>query len=433
MDSYLDRELSTGADDGRDAMLAAVLLTDEGEGQSAGSGWLAAPAPPIGRRLQVREPGGDEGWIPRVPHGDKDRKRRDGERRLEGPAPSRRAAAEGGEWGPSAERRRGDIPLSGIGEAIIHAGLVRRFSRQTTKLYVWWARRFVMFHGRKHPAEMGAVEVTAFLSDMAVHGKVSASTQNQALQALIFLYGQVLDRPLPAGAVNAVRAKRPLRLPTVLSKAEVAGFFLQIKGVYKLVAWLQYGAGLRLMEALRLRTKDIDFRSKMIMVRHGKGGKDRIVPLPERVVEPLKEHLRERWRQHQKDLREGCGAVALPDALIRRARITEENWAWQYVFGSFNLSTDPADGRTKRHHLDDHNVARCYRTAFRAAGVMVPACTHTLRHCFATHLLERGQDLRMIQELLGHNDITTTMVYTHVSTRGPGGVASPADDLPAEC
>ena len=160
---------------------------------------------------------------------------------------------------------------------------------------------------------------------------------------------------------------------------------------------------------------------------------DRMVPLPLRVIEPLLAHLRERWHTHREDLHKGHGTVHLPDALIRRARITEDNWTWQYVFASFNLSVDPSDGRLKRHHLDDHNVARCYRTAFRAAGVLVPACTHTLRHCFATHLLERGQDLRMIQELLGHNDISTTMVYTHVSTRGPGGVASPADDLPTYC
>lgn len=324
---------------------------------------------------------------------------------------------------------RPEIPLCDIGRAIERAGLVRRFSRRTTKLYVWWARRYVMYHGRKHPAEMGAGEMTAFLTHLAVEGKVSASTQNQALRALLFLYGQVLERPFPSGAVNAVRAKRPLRLPTVLTKAEITGFFQQIAGVYKLVAWLQYGSGLRLMEALKLRTKDVDLERRMILVRQGKGGKDRMVPLPERVVEPLRTHLRTRWHEHRMDLDEGHGAVHLPDALVRRAQATEDNWAWQYIFASGRLSRDPDDGRLKRHHLDDHNVQKHYRLAFRAAGVLVPACTHTLRHCFATHLLERGQDLRMIQELLGHNDISTTMIYTHVSTRGPGGVASPLDDL----
>ena len=324
---------------------------------------------------------------------------------------------------------RPKIPLEQVGVAIERAGLVRRFSRRTTSLYVYWARKFVMFHGRQHPDQLGAVEVTAFISHLAVDLHVAASTQNQALQALLFLYGQVLERPLPVGAVNAVRAKRPVRLPTVLSKAEVTGFFKHMTGVYKLIAWLQYGSGLRLMEALRLRTKDVDLERKTILVRSGKGGKDRMVPLPERVVEPLRCHLRDRWRAHRQDLKEGNGAVHLPDALMRRAKLTELNWAWQYIFASGRLSHDPADGRLKRHHLDDHNVQRTYRQAFCASGVTVPACTHTLRHCFATHLLERGQDLRMIQELLGHNDITTTMVYTHVSTRGPGGVDSPLDDL----
>ena len=196
-----------------------------------------------------------------------------------------------------------------------------------------------------------------------------------------------------------------------------------------MIAWLQYGSGLRLMEALRLRVKDVDLERKMILVRQGKGGKDRMVPLPERAVEPLRMHLQTRWQEHRMDLQEGHGAVHLPDALVRRAQATEENWAWQYIFSSGRLSRDPDDGRLKRHHLDDHNLQKHYRRAFRAAGVTAPACTHTLRHCFATHLLERGQDLRMIQELLGHSDITTTMIYTHVSTRGPGGVDSPLDDL----
>jgi integron integrase len=325
------------------------------------------------------------------------------------------------------------IPLADVGRAIERACLVRRFSRRTVPVYVGWARRFVMFHGCRHPLELGAGEVTAFLSDLAVRGRVSASTQNQALQALVFLYRCVLDRPLPDGAITAVRAKRAVRLPVVLTREQISRFFAEVSGAARLVALLQYGGGLRLMEALRVRVKEIDLERAMVLVRAGKGDKDRMVPLPRVAVDPLREHLRGRWRQHREDLAAGRGAVHLPDAMARRAAGHETNWAWQYVFASARLSRDPADGRMKRHHLDDHHIQKTYREAFRAAGIAEPAGSHTLRHSFATHLLERGQDLRMIQELLGHSDITTTMVYTHVSTRGPGGVASPADDLPGTC
>lgn len=321
------------------------------------------------------------------------------------------------------------IPLAEIGREIERACLVRRFSRRTVEAYVAWARRFVLAISCRHPLQVGASEVNDFLSRLAVDAGVSASTQNQALQALVFLYGMVLHRPLPPNSLAAVRARRPRRLPTVLSREQVARFFTRVEGLPRLVALLQYGAGLRLLEALRLRTKDLDFDRRQVLVRHGKGGKDRIVPLPAVAVEPLREHLRERWRQHREDLAAGVGAVHLPEARRLRRNGQAENWMWQYVFASDRLSVDPQDGRSKRHHLDDHHIQAVYRRAFRAAGIWVPACTHTLRHCFATHLLERGQDLRSIQELLGHSDITTTMVYTHVSTRGPGGVASPADDL----
>lgn len=322
------------------------------------------------------------------------------------------------------------IPLSLIGRALEGACMTRGFSPRTYHSYLHWARRYVVFYKNRHPDEMGCREVTNFLTHLAVTHHVSASTQNQALQALVFLYANVLNQPLPPNSIKAVKAKRPKYLPVVLSKAEVTAFFQHISGVSRLIAILQYGSGLRLMEALTLRTKDIDFIEKRILVRHGKGGKDRIVPLPIKVVEPLLEHLRHRWRQHQKDLVNGVGAVSLPFAIYHKASSQENNWAWQYVFASPRMSRDPKDGRIKRHHFDDHHIQRQYRIAFRAAKIFKQVCTHTLRHCFATHLLERGQDLRMIQELMGHSDISTTMIYTHVSTRGPGGVASPSDDLP---
>ena len=322
------------------------------------------------------------------------------------------------------------VPLAEIGRAIEGACLVRRYSRRTVNTYTWWARRFVMFHGCRHPAELDHRALTEFLTNLATQHQVAASTQNQALQAILFLYSAVLERPLPQGAITAVRAKRPLRLPTVLSREQVAAFFDHMTGVASLIAWLQYGGGLRLMEAIRLRIKDIDMERRLVLVRHGKGGKDRMVPLPVRIIAPLRDHLRQRWTQHRNDLVQNRGAVFLPDAFRRKSPSAATNWTWQYIFSSERFSKDPEDGQWKRHHLDEHHLQKIYRTAYRAAGITLPASTHTLRHCFATHLLERGQDLRSIQELLGHSDITTTMIYTHVSTRGPGGVMSPADDLP---
>jgi len=330
---------------------------------------------------------------------------------------------------PESGRTPQRIPLADIGRAIERVCLVRHYSRRTAATYIHWARRFVMFHDRQHPADLGPIEVTAFISDLAVRGHVSASTQHQALNALVFLYGQVLAQPLPPGSIRAVRAKRTLHLPTVLSRSQVADFFNHIRGQARLVALLQYGGGLRLLEALRLRVKDLDLERHLVVVRHGKGGKDRMVPLPLVAIEPLRRHLQERFQQHRLDLDQGLGEVHLPHAMARKAPTLARQWPWQYVFASGRQSQDPDDGRNKRHHLDDHHIQKTYRLAYRAAGILVPACTHTLRHCFATHLLERGQDLRSIQELLGHSDISTTMIYTHVSTRGPGGVASPADDL----
>ncbi|MBA3938811.1 MAG: integron integrase [Planctomycetes bacterium] len=342
---------------------------------------------------------------------------------------------------PTAEERRAQekaitgvgtahhIHLADLGRAIEHACAVRYFSKRTYEAYLGWARRFVMFHGRRHPADLGAGEVTAYLSHLVVAGNVAAATQCQALQALVFLYAQVLERPLPEGALRMVRAKKTRRLPTVLSQEQVAAFFDHIAGLPRLVALLQYGGGLRLLETLRLRTKDLDLERRMVVVRSGKGGKDRMVPLPAVAVAPLREHLRVRHQQYLIDRERGEAAVNMPQAMARKGLTLAQQWPWQYVFASQRISRDPQDGRPKRHHLDENHIQSTYRLAYRAAGILVPACTHTLRHCFATHLLERGQDLRSIQELLGHSDITTTMIYTHVSTRGPGGVTSPADDL----
>jgi integron integrase len=326
--------------------------------------------------------------------------------------------------------RREVVPISEIGNAIKRACLLRRYSRRTGNTYTWWARRYVMFHGCQHPANLDGYSISAFLTHLAAEQKVAASTQNQALQSLLFLYDAVLQQPIPPSAIQAVRAKRTLRLPTVLSREQVVAFLDFMHGTPSIIAWLQYGGGLRLMEALRLRVKDIDLERCMVLVRHGKGGKDRMVPLPARMVEPLRAHLRCRWKQHREDLGKNLGAVHLPDAMRRKNPQAETNWTWQYIFASDRFSIDPDDGKKKRHHLDANNIQKSYRLAYRKAGITVPAGTHTLRHCFATHLLERGQDLRSIQELLGHSDISTTMIYTHVSTRGPGGVVSPADDLP---
>jgi integron integrase len=306
------------------------------------------------------------------------------------------------------------IPLPLLGKALVRACLVRRFSPRTASTYLFWARRFTVYQGNRHPAELGAREVTAFLTHLATERRVAASTQNQALQALLFLFDKVLGQPLPPGAVQAVRARRSLRLPTVLTRDEVARFFARIAGVSRLVALLQYGGGLRLMEALRLRTKDLDLERRQVLVRHGKGGKDRMVPLPARAVEPLRTHLRARWQQHRQDLALGHGAVPLPFSLARKHPNAETNWAWQWVFASSRVSTDPNDGRLKRHHLDDHTVQKAYRWAFRDAGILRPASSHTLRHSFATHLLTRGADLRAIQELLGHSSLATTQRYTHL-------------------
>lgn len=297
---------------------------------------------------------------------------------------------------------------------------------RTEEIYAAWVRRFILFHAKRHPKEMGALEVEAFLTHLSVRGNVSASTQNQALSALLFLYREVLGQELP-WMDDIRRAKRSERLPIVLSREEVAAVLDRMNGVTWLMASLLYGAGLRLMECLRLRVQDIDFVRKEIMVRHGKGGKDRRTVLPAASVEALQAQLSQALRIHEKDLAAGFGAVWLPNALARKYPNAEREWCWQYVFPSTLRSMDPRSGIERRHHLDEGVLQRAVKLAVRHAGIHKRATCHTLRHSFATHLLESGSDIRTIQELLGHSDVSTTMIYTHVLNRGGAGVVSPLD------
>jgi integron integrase len=303
---------------------------------------------------------------------------------------------------------------------------VRHYSRRTEDAYVRWVRRFVVFHRMRHPRELGALEIGHFLTHLATRGKVAASTQNQALNALVFLYRNVLGDPFPE-LEELVRAKRPARLPVVLSRDEVRRVLDRIEGPPGLVANLLYGAGLRLLEALRLRVKDLDFPRNQLVVRDGKGQKDRVSVLPDRIQDGLRLHLRLVKIQHETDLSAGYGEVYLPDALARKYPSAARAWGWQYVFPAPNRSTDPRSEKIRRHHLHETVVQRAVRRAIRAAGIDKPASCHTFRHSFATHLLENGYDIRTVQELLGHTDVRTTMIYTHVLNRGGRGVQSPLD------
>jgi len=275
---------------------------------------------------------------------------------------------------------------------------------------------------------MGAPEVEAFLTHLAVAGKVAASTQNQAKSALLFLYREVLGSDLP-WLDGVERAKAPKRLPVVLTREEVQAVLSRLSGTHRLVGGLLYGAGLRIMEALRLRVKDVDFARGELLVRDGKGFKDRVTMLPASLTAPLQEHLARVRALHEKDMAAGVAPVYLPYALERKYPSAGREWAWQYVFPSAGLSTDPRSGVERRHHVQDQAFQRAMKQAVRDAGLTKPATPHTLRHSFATHLLESGHDIRTIQELLGHSDVSTTMIYTHVLNRGGRGVASPLDAL----
>ena len=304
----------------------------------------------------------------------------------------------------------------------------RNYSPRTEEAYVFWVRRFLRFHGMRRPEEMAAPEVRLFLTDLATRHRVSASTQNQAFSALLFLYRQVLGREL-TGLDQVVRAKLPVRVPLVLNRDEVADVLSRLRGEAWLMASLIYGSGLRLLECARLRIKDLDLERQELTVRDGKGGKDRVTVLPASLRGPLSRHLERVRRLHERDLSRGV-AVALPGALAAKYPNAAREWAWRWVFPAARTYVHGTSGRIFRHHLHETVLQRAFRTAVVAARLAKPASCHTLRHSFATHLLESGYDIRTIQELLGHTDVTTTMIYTHVLNRGGRGVRSPLDAFP---
>jgi integron integrase len=304
----------------------------------------------------------------------------------------------------------------------------RHYSYRTQEAYTGWIRRFILFHGKRHPAEMGKPEIEQFLTELAVKRNVAASTQNQALAALLFLYKDVLESD-PGWLDEIVRAKRPQRLPTVLTRSEVAALLAQLRGVPWLMAMLLYGSGLRLKECLRLRVKDVEFDRNEIVVREGKGNKDRVTMLPSAVTEPLRAHLARVRRLHERDLQAGLGRVQLPDALSRKYPNADREFGWQWVFPASRICADPRFGAPQRYHLHKSVPQRAIHEAARRAGLTKPVGPHTMRHSFATQLLEAGYDIRTVQELLGHRDVKTTQIYCHVLKRGGHGVQSPADRL----
>lgn len=305
---------------------------------------------------------------------------------------------------------------------------LKHYSIRTEQSYLDWIKRYIIFHDKQHPASLGAAEVEAFLTHLAVERRVAASTQNQAKSALLFLYRDVLNNELP-WLDNVEKAKAPQRLPVVLTRAEVQALLSQLEGVDWLMASLLYGAGLRLMECVRLRIKDVDLERKEILVRDGKGNKDRVTMLPLALVQPMKQQIARVRQQHTRDLRAGAGSVYLPNALAVKYPNAAHEWFWQYVFPAAKTSVDPRSGAVQRHHLSEQNLQRAIKQAVRDADLSKPASPHTLRHSFATHLLEGGYDIRTVQELLGHNDVSTTMIYTHVLNKGGRGVHSPLDIL----
>jgi len=323
-------------------------------------------------------------------------------------------------------------PAPGTGPRLLaqlHEAIrVRHLSRRTEEAYRHWIRRYILFHHKRHPREMGEKEVADFLSALAVQGNVSASTQNQALNALLFLYREVLRVEL-GWLEDVVRAKKPQRLPVVLTREEVAQVLALLDGTPRLMATLLYGAGLRLLECCRLRVKDVDFGAHQILVREGKGHKDRVTLLPRALQPALASHLEAVHRQHQADRERDAGWVELPGALGRKYPNAGREWPWQWVFPATRTYRHPPTGQQRRHQLHESVLQKAVRAAVRLARIPKPATCHTFRHSFATHLLEDGYDIRTVQELLGHKDVATTMIYTHVLNRGPSAVNSPADRL----
>ncbi len=320
-----------------------------------------------------------------------------------------------------------DPPAPKLLDRVRHACRVRHYSIRTEDAYHDWCKRFILFHNKRHPLDMAEPEVNAFLTDLAVRGRVSASTQNQALCALVFLYRHVLDRPLDD--LRVVRAARPDRLPVVLGRDEVRAVLAGLSGTPRLVGLMMYGGGLRVLEAVRLRVHDLDFGRAEVFVRAGKGDKDRRTVLPAAAADGLREHLAGVRALHERDAAAGGGEVYLPHAFDRKSPHAARSWAWQYVFPSARLSADPRTGVVRRHHLHESALNRVLGAAAGRAGLSKRVTSHVFRHSFATHLLQAGADIRTVQELLGHADVETTMVYTHVLNKGGRGVASPLDGL----
>jgi integron integrase len=321
-----------------------------------------------------------------------------------------------------------DAPPKRLKQLMREACAVRHYSRRTFQAYWHWSKRFILWSGKRHPRDMGQLEVSEFLTWLAIEGNVSASTQRQALHGILFLYQAALG--IQIGWIeNIVRAKQAQRLPTVMSVDETSAVLAATSGTPGLFLRLLYGTGLRLMEGLRLRVKDLDIPQRLVIVRGGKGDKDRVTVLPERLVKPLTELLDQRRRWHQIDMATGHASVDLPHALAKKYLRAGSEWPWQYVFATPEYHVNPDTGEERRHHLFDWTIQRAMKDAVRAAGVTKPATPHTLRHCFATHLLQAGTDIRRIQELLGHADVSTTMIYTHVASMGHTGVRSPLDAL----
>ncbi len=312
-------------------------------------------------------------------------------------------------------------------EEVRNALRKKHYSIRTEEAYINWIKRYIIFHGKKHPLEMGEREINQYLTHLAVEEKVAASTQNLALCSIIFLYKEILKKKI--NVLEIEWSKKPKKLPVVFTKEEVKKILNNLRGTEWLIGNILYGSGLRLIESLRLRVQDIEFTANQIIVRNGKGGKDRVTMLPAIVKEALRAKIEEVKKQHDKDITKGLGKVYLPYALEKKYPNADKEFKWQYVFTSEKLSKDPRSGILRRHHIDESIVQKAVREAIKKAGILKAGGCHTLRHSFATHLLESGTDIRTIQELLGHSSLETTMIYTHVINKGPFGIKSPADNL----